>query len=184
MRNLILKVSETECLDNPREWDNVGKMVFFHNRMNLGDEQNEYMNDMFNSWDKLKNNILELENVDTILPVYLYDHSGIALNTSPFSCRFDSGQIGFIYATKESIESMGCNTDKIETYLKNEVEIYSKYLNGENYQYEIYEIEICNLGCKHETLIESCMGYFDYQDAENEGNSMLEYLLKQNKIPC
>ena len=184
MKNLILKVTESECLDNPREWDNVGKMVFFHNRMNLGDEQNYYGKHNYNSWDELKNDILEWENVETILPVYIYDHSGIALSTNSFSCSFDSGQIGFIYATKETIDKIGCNTDKIETYLKNELEIYTKYLNGENYQYKIYEIETCNLGCKHETLIESCSGYFDYEHAENEGKSMLEYLLKENEIPC
>lgn len=181
MKNLILKVTESECIDNPREWDNLGKMVFFHNRMNLGDEQNDYKYKNYNSWDELKNDIIQNENVHTILPVYIYEHSGIALSTNSFSCRFDSGQIGFIYATMESI---GCNTDKIETYLKNEIEVYSKYLNGENYKYEIYEIQTCNLDCKHETLIESCSGYFDYQDAENEGNSMLNYLLKQNEIPC
>jgi hypothetical protein len=186
MKNLILKVTESECLENPREWDNLGKMVFFHKRMNLGDDH-EYYSDEYDNMQQLKNDILNYENVHTILPVYMYDHSGIVLSTAPFSCRFDSGQIGFIYATKESIDSMGCNTDKIETYLKNELEIYSKYLNNENYQYEIYEIKTCNLGCKHETLIDSCCGFFDYIEAEKEGKLQIENILykeKQNSIPC
>jgi len=33
------------------------------------------------------------------LPLYLYDHSGITISTGPFSCPFDSGQVGFIYCS-------------------------------------------------------------------------------------
>lgn len=32
-----------------------------------------------------------------ILPLYLYDHSGITMNTCGFSCPWDSGQVGWIY---------------------------------------------------------------------------------------
>jgi len=35
-----------------------------------------------------------------ILPVYIYDHSGITLNTVGFSDPWDSGQVGWIYASK------------------------------------------------------------------------------------
>jgi hypothetical protein len=31
-----------------------------------------------------------------VLPVYIYDHSGITLNTTGFSCPWDSGQVGWI----------------------------------------------------------------------------------------
>ena len=34
-----------------------------------------------------------------ILPLYLYDHSGITMNTCGFSCPWDSGQVGWIYAS-------------------------------------------------------------------------------------
>jgi len=36
-----------------------------------------------------------------ILPLYLYDHSGITMSTSVFSCPWDSGQVGWIYASKQ-----------------------------------------------------------------------------------
>ena len=39
-----------------------------------------------------------------ILPLYLYDHSGITMNTCGFSCPWDSGQVGWIYADKAMIE--------------------------------------------------------------------------------
>ena len=36
-----------------------------------------------------------------ILPLYLYDHSGISMKTTPFSCQWDSGQVGWIYVEKK-----------------------------------------------------------------------------------
>jgi len=36
-----------------------------------------------------------------ILPLFLYDHSGITMSTGPFSCPWDSGQVGWIYASKQ-----------------------------------------------------------------------------------
>ena len=40
-----------------------------------------------------------------ILPLYLYDHSGITMNTTGFSCPWDSGQVGWIYADRRRIEA-------------------------------------------------------------------------------
>ena len=36
--------------------------------------------------------------------LYLYDHSGITMSTGSFCDSWDSGQVGFIYVTKEDIE--------------------------------------------------------------------------------
>ena len=36
-----------------------------------------------------------------ILPLYLFDHSGISISTGSFHDPWDSGQVGFIYASKE-----------------------------------------------------------------------------------
>jgi hypothetical protein len=35
-----------------------------------------------------------------ILPLYVYEHSGVTMRTYPFGCRWDSGQAGYIYALK------------------------------------------------------------------------------------
>ena len=45
-----------------------------------------------------------LKDIVFYLPLYLYDHSGITMNTGGFSCSWDSGQMGWIYATKEDIQ--------------------------------------------------------------------------------
>ena len=35
-----------------------------------------------------------------VLPVHVYEHGGIAMSTGSFSCKWDSGQSGFIYSDK------------------------------------------------------------------------------------
>jgi len=79
------------------------------------------------------------------IPLYLYDHSGLTMNTSGFSCPWDSGQIGAIYATKEDIlkEYGGKKLtrtlrEKAIKQLKCEVEAYDQYLRGDVYSYSIY----------------------------------------------
>lgn len=37
------------------------------------------------------------------LPVYMYDHGGQTINTTGFSCSWDSGQIGAIWMTADEI---------------------------------------------------------------------------------
>lgn len=41
-----------------------------------------------------------IDNNLIVLPVYVYEHSGLALSTGSFSCPWDSGQAGYIFATK------------------------------------------------------------------------------------
>jgi len=81
---------------------------------------------------------------NVILPVYLYDHSGLTINTTGFSCPWDSGQLGWIYATHESvIKEYGAVTpetlEKAENLLRSEVEEYDLYLTGQCYGFKLYE---------------------------------------------
>ena len=77
---------------NPRtDYDNAGTMVCFHSRYNLGDKHN-FTLESAREFSRRKDIIC--------LPLFLYDHSGITINTTGFSCPWDSGQVGFIYITK------------------------------------------------------------------------------------
>jgi len=111
--------------------------------------------------------------------LYLYDHSGITISTSPFDCNWDSGQIGFIFVSKHKIKKEGIDETKVEEYLKREVETYDQYLTGEVYCYEVYEIETCDKGHEHKTLVESCGGYFGEEECKSEGQSILEHYQKE-----
>jgi hypothetical protein len=179
MKKYELKIERDEDPMNPRtEWDNLGTMVCFHNRYDLGDKT-DYRSKDYNGWDELKQGILENEGEVVILPLYLYDHSGITISTSSFDCRWDSGQIGFIFVSKHTIKKEGIDETKVIEYLKGEVETYDKYLTGENYRYTIYEIETCSLGHEHKNVVECCGSYLSEEECESEGQSVLQHLEKE-----
>jgi hypothetical protein len=124
-------------IDNPRNWDNMGKMICFHRRYSLGDKHDYNHND-YNNWEEMKNAIMKKEDSCVILPLYLYDHSGITMNTKGFSCRWDSGQVGWIFVSKKKIREeynvkriTKSLVSKVTELLINEVDIYDKYLTGE-----------------------------------------------------
>jgi len=41
-----------------------------------------------------------------MMPIYVYEHGGITMRTSGFSCQWDSGQAGFIYISKAEARKM------------------------------------------------------------------------------
>lgn len=96
-------------------------------------------------------------------PVYLYDHSGITMRTTPFSCPWDSGQIGIIYMDKDTVirewgDFHDTTKEKAEAVLKAEVEEYDCYISGEVYGYRLLD--------ESDQEIDSCWGYYGRQWAE------------------
>jgi hypothetical protein len=55
------------------------------------------------------------------LPVYLYEHSGQTINTTGFSCNWDSGQVGYIYIYKHTVRDM-YKVQRVSTKLRETVE--------------------------------------------------------------
>lgn len=131
-------------VESPRDCDdNLGKMICFNRKYSLGDKH-EFTFDMFDSWDELKYNLIRNKKAVVILPLYLYDHSGLTIATTPFNCPWDSGRVGFIYADRETILNeykVKRITKKIrETVtevLQTEVKTYDQYLRGDVYSYII-----------------------------------------------
>jgi|SRR5690625_439140 len=98
----------------------------------------------------------------TILPLYLYDHGGLSMNTEGFSCPWDSGQVGYIYMTAETAKREGI-TDP-EKYLRGEVKEYDSYLRGEVYGFTLMETHTCSEcgSLKPETL-DTAGGFYGYE---------------------
>lgn len=87
------------------------------------------------------------------LPLYLYDHSGITMSCGPFSCPWDSGQVGLIVA-KKGAENL--SDEEIEQILRSEVEIYDHYLQGNVWEFVVYD---------GDEVVDSCCGFFgDVED--------------------
>lgn len=174
-KGYTISIHIDETPQNPRtEWDNFGKMVCFHRRYDLGDKHN-LNKDQFSSWDEVKEYLIKEEKAAVILPLYLYDHSGITMSTTPFLCRWDSGQVGFIYATREGIQKEYNITNitqkthkKVANLLTSEVKTYDRYLIGEVYGYEITDNE--------EEFIDYCLGFFcDIKYVKSEAEAGVDY---------
>lgn len=148
-------------------------MVCFHSRYDLGDDHDIDHND-YDGFDEMEEAIMRDEKPLVIEPLYLYDHSGITISTEPFGCRWDSGQVGFVYITQENIDSYGLVIGGEETWndylqrlslrLRNEVKIYDDYISGEVYHYMIED--------EDGDVVDSCGGF--YGSLRESG--MMDYL--------
>lgn len=216
-RGFNINIHSDDDSGDPRtEWDNLGTMVCWHSRYNLGDEHNfdsdtwqqelaieacpnlsntiefwendgyhvlnnRHEGEVFDMVDEKIKGIIEkiLDRKYIILPLYLYDHSGITMSTSGFSCPWDSGQVGVIYISKEDAKkeySGGDYEEKAIKYLTGEVETYDDYLTGSVYGYTIEPKDTNkNIECD-----DSCWGFYPEHDG-TDGHyygSMLERELK------
>jgi hypothetical protein len=171
-------VSRDHNPQNPRtEWDNLGRMVCWHNRYNLGDNHGFETPDVFmhvlsglypeEATEDLTKEQRErcyavVSDRAILLPLYLYDHSGITMKTAPFSDQWDSGQVGYIYITKEDVRkefSVSRISPKLAkrvvAILKAEVETNDHYLTDNVYGYRIVK----NVS-ENEIEIDSCWGFY------------------------
>ena len=177
MKGITVEIVQDTDPINPRE-DAIGcclgTMVCWHRRYRLGEKHGyEMPSDFEAEWNN--------DNA-VILPLYLYDHSGITMRTSPFSCPWDSGQVGVIYVSHEKIikEYGALNEDtlkKATDCLVAEVEVYDQYLTGDVYGYVVKKVTQCK-GCKdmEAEIVDSCFGF--YGDDVKE-NGMIENIDKK-----
>jgi hypothetical protein len=166
-KGLNIKICQDEDASNPRrDWDNFGKMVCAHRRYDLGDENME------------PEDILAItERKDVLyLPLYLYDHGGITMNTGGFNCPWDSGQVGIIYADrgmirKEYGRSKFTKALKAKVYaiLESEVKTYDMYLTGEVYGYEVEDPDGEEDG-------DSCWGFYGLDYCMEEAKSIADHI--------
>lgn len=199
-KNYVIEVIQDEDAESPRtSFDNLGKMVCSHGRYFLGDEQLNV--DDYNSWEEAKKDLVE---DGLCLDLYLYDHSGITISTSPFASRWDSGQVGFIYVSKEDIRNIyGVKKvtkkirEKVLEALQAEVETYDQYLMGDIYGFKMWKIKDSyleymkkenidiedldiNVLQYHGEELNSCWGFYGDDIFEN---GMIDYLgLEKNII--
>jgi hypothetical protein len=153
--------------ESPRDWDTLGTLVCWHRRYRLGDALPEALRsscshhsdpdslERFQAWAHQQRRTL------LILPVYLYDHSGLALATRPFSCTWDSGQVGWIFASHAHIRAAfgvrrltAAILARATASLRAEVETYSRSLDGDVYGYRLFGPEATD------TEPDSCWGFY------------------------
>ena len=181
--NYLIEVIQDESPESPREWDNLGTMICFHPRYNLGDKH-DYRSRDYRFYDEQREDIKKKENACVMLPLYLYDHSGITMNTTGFSCNWDSGQVGWIVVSKEQVRKeynvKRINKELIEKVtkvLEGEVETYDQYLTGDVYGYRISKVTECELGHEHKEEVDSCWGFYGEDECMTEAEGIVDYYL-------
>lgn len=165
INNRILRVFHDDDADDPRTWDNLGRMVCFHCRYRLGNPHNYKEPDDF-LFDLLEQTVGDTDKAERIaekiadrvdreayrsygaykkavddeilsiirkkfiiLPLYLYDHGGITISTRPFSCPWDSGQVGYIYASKDKFrKETGYSEDELFNTNKHRIPIVKEHV--------------------------------------------------------
>ena len=187
--NMTVKIFQDETPPNPREeFNNLGTMLCFHKRYNLGDSTSKSRlyktvpkidHGDYSSWAEMEAAIVRDHDAAVVLPLYLYDHSGITMSTGPHGCRFDSGQVGFIYCTKRTIlneYTVGGQPrkrlskqvlQKVRECLESEVKTYDDYLTGNVYGFVVEDAQ------GEESA--SCWGFYGIEDAREAGKEQAGY---------
>jgi len=174
-KNHKIEIFYDECGYSPRENDNMCVFHIGHSRYSFGDENytdRESIDEAFHEAKKAG---------DLVLPLYMYDHSGITISLSPFSCPWDSGQVGFVQVKrKEIIDNFGKKIftkklkQKAEEVAEMEVKEMDSYVRGEVYGYKIDEDEG-----------DSCWGFVgDIKYCIEEAKSVIDYIVKNETIPA
>jgi hypothetical protein len=178
--NTRLKIYPEECPETPREWDNVGTMICFHKSYELGDtpDTKKYSKggfpsidpEDFEGWADMEEYIINTLKAEVVFSLYLYDHSGVTISTTPFSCPWDSGQVGFIYCTREDIlyyfggkKLTEKSLNQAKQCLLGEVETYDQYLTGQVYGFVVEQkidpCDKCGRPARWEDT-DSCWGFY------------------------
>lgn len=187
-KGYTIKIKPDTDPESPRAWDNMGIMACKHSRYDLGDVSEklpEFYTDeqgheqYFNAWSEVREWLIREKDIAIILPLGLYDHSGISMYIGSQHDKWDGGQVGFIYVTKAKLrEEYGVKRitkeiyAKAEQILRSEVEVYDNFLTGQVFGYVI--------DSKDEKNIDSCWGFNGgVDDCMNEAKGVVDCLKAQ-----
>lgn len=166
-KNHTISVFLDDCSESPRTWDNLSEFHCCHRRYSLGDEEFNYStgSDCIDVAQQAE------KQGDIVLPLYLYDHSGITISLTPFHCPWDSGQVGFVIVRRaKMLQEFGGKRftqslkEKALHIAESEVHTYDQFLRGEIYGYQIDEDG------------DSCWGFYGQEDCISEAKSIIDVM--------
>lgn len=169
-----LHIKQDDDTESPRTaFDNLGTMFCSHSRYLLGDEQFDSRD--FVGWEDVGKYLKKERDAAVILPLYLYDHSGITMSTTSFVCRWDSGQVGFVFVDRDKIKKeyewqrlTKKRVGQIEDLLRSEVATYDQFLTGDIWGFVLEQFDGENW-----EEIDSCWGFYG---KDIWTNGMVEHL--------
>jgi hypothetical protein len=187
----IVIETDDDAVDPRKDYDHAGTMCCEHGRYDLGDggmrqlydslcEDPRYI-DLFMHLDDEEREPFEDDDYPamlkraeawgyTVLPLYLYDHSGITMSCSEFSCPWDSGQVGIIFMSPQTAHKEGITYP--EKVLKAEVEEYDQFLTGQVYGFRILD--------EGDDEVDACWGIFGEDWVKKEAEMSVTAQLRMN----
>lgn len=185
---LKVNIYPDEGAESPREWGNLGVMACFHKRYGLGDKDHGIRHEDYSGWDEMEAAIRKDKGAVVILPLFPYDHSGLRMKVGSFAgllpqghAEFDSGQVGFIYATRESVLKEYSTKritkkmlKKVEGILQSEVETFDQYLSGDVYGFCVEDADGNDLN--------SCWGHYGLEYCKGEARRSAEAIAKKGAV--
>jgi len=164
-----IEIKYDESPESPRNWDNICIFHVAHRNCSFGDVNHSNSESIHSAVEKAR------KQGDIVLPLYMYEHGGITISLSPFSCPWDSGQCSFVVIPrKKMLEEFGKKafTKKLKERAikcaKGEVETLDTYLRGDVYGYVIDDDD-------------SCWGFYSsIEDVMCEARSEVDGIIKYN----
>lgn len=167
-----LKIDYDDCYDSPRDWDNLGT-ICVSNRCKYC--RNEYEDTDSLSWykERYDRNTLKRRGY-IVLPLSVYDHSGVSIYIGGKCDPWDSSRIGWYIVSKDKIRKeygvkhiMPKLRERVLEILKSEVETFNHYINGEVYKFTL----------KHnDEEVDSCGGFYENDEYKGFIKDMYDYL--------
>ena len=171
-KNHTIEIFQDEDPINPRENDNICEFHIAHRNYAFGDKNHNDLESIEQSKKEAK------RNNDIILPLYMYDHGGITISLSPFSCPWDSGQVGIvIIRRKKMLEEFSAKIfhkslkQKAMEIAKAEVKELDQYVRGDVYGYKVID--------KEDKEVESCWGWYGMTGIVDEAKLVVDFYAKK-----
>jgi hypothetical protein len=152
---VLVKTDTTEEYETIKDYVecNSGLISFWSNRQSVKSEGEDYdlIDEEIEKLDyTTTRNITNIKIKNFILiPVYIYEHSGIRLSSEPFSCSWDSGLYGIFLINKKHSDYRIFNKRSVYSYIK--------YLSAA-YEGSLLELDIMSKDFK-EIIYEQYSGY-------------------------
>ncbi len=154
-KTYTIKIFQDDSPISPREGDNLGTIIYWHRNYDLGE-----INGRKGNIDPHEFVAQKRKEGSVILPVYL----------TGFSCQWDSGQVGWIFADKDAIRKWfqvknitKKLRDKVREHLVSEIETFDKYIRGDVYGFTIED--------EDGERVDSCWGFYDEKECMDEAEA-------------
>ncbi len=172
-----------EDSESPRKWDNICVFHIAHRRYSFGDKNYNDAESIHKAERRAK------ARGDIVLPLYMYDHSGITIALTPFSCRWDSSQVGFVAVPRlKMIEEFGKKifTPKLKVraleIAEAEVKEMDMFCTGQVYGFKVFGPmtgDDDDDDCREE--LEACWGFYGEEYAIEEAKGSIDWAIAAPK---